>query len=160
MTMPPPRRLPEIDRLKQVLQYAYQHRTKNSPWVFTNPEMVIKYPNNPNHWRYSYWDKFFATLCNLKIAALESLHKKGGRVAQLGEHRPYKPGVTGSNPVPPTRKNKGLAQSANPFLFEFPDQFPTAEMETRLSKLSDLTDGYFGGRLVLTPATFFVIITL
>lgn len=26
----------------------------------------------------------------------------GGRVAQLGEHRPYKPGVTGSNPVPPT----------------------------------------------------------
>ena len=31
--------------------------------------------------------------------------KKGrgdfGRVAQLGEHRPYKPGVTGSSPVPP-----------------------------------------------------------
>ena len=25
-----------------------------------------------------------------------------GRVAQLGEHRPYKPGVTGSIPVPPT----------------------------------------------------------
>jgi hypothetical protein len=24
-----------------------------------------------------------------------------GRVAQLGEHRPYKPGVAGSNPVPP-----------------------------------------------------------
>ena len=24
-----------------------------------------------------------------------------GRVAQLGEHRPYKPGVTGSSPVPP-----------------------------------------------------------
>ena len=28
--------------------------------------------------------------------------KKLGRVAQLGEHRPYKPGVTGSSPVPPT----------------------------------------------------------
>ncbi len=27
---------------------------------------------------------------------------KYGRVAQLGEHRPYKPGVTGSSPVPPT----------------------------------------------------------
>ena len=27
-----------------------------------------------------------------------------GRVAQLGEHRPYKPGVTGSSPVPPTKK--------------------------------------------------------
>ena len=25
-----------------------------------------------------------------------------GRVAQLGEHRPYKPRVTGSSPVPPT----------------------------------------------------------
>ena len=25
-----------------------------------------------------------------------------GRLAQLGEHRPYKPGVTGSIPVPPT----------------------------------------------------------
>ena len=27
-----------------------------------------------------------------------------GRIAQLGEHRPYKPGVTGSSPVPPTIK--------------------------------------------------------
>ena len=27
----------------------------------------------------------------------------GGRVAQLGERRPYKPRVTGSSPVPPTR---------------------------------------------------------
>ena len=26
-----------------------------------------------------------------------------GRIAQLGEHRPYKPRVTGSSPVPPTR---------------------------------------------------------
>ncbi len=25
-----------------------------------------------------------------------------GRIAQLGEHRPYKPGVTGSSPVSPT----------------------------------------------------------
>ncbi len=25
-----------------------------------------------------------------------------GRIAQVGEHRPYKPGVTGSSPVPPT----------------------------------------------------------
>ena len=28
--------------------------------------------------------------------------KAFGRVAQLGEHRPYKPRVTGSSPVPPT----------------------------------------------------------
>ena len=26
----------------------------------------------------------------------------GGRVAQLGEHLPYKQGVAGSSPVPPT----------------------------------------------------------
>lgn len=25
-----------------------------------------------------------------------------GRIAQVGEHRPYKPGVAGSSPVPPT----------------------------------------------------------
>ena len=27
----------------------------------------------------------------------------------MGEHRPYKPGVTGSNPVPPTNKINNLA---------------------------------------------------
>ena len=27
---------------------------------------------------------------------------KAGRLAQLGEHRPYKARVTGSSPVPPT----------------------------------------------------------
>ena len=27
----------------------------------------------------------------------------GGAVSSAGEHRPYKPGVTGSNPVPPTK---------------------------------------------------------
>ena len=31
-----------------------------------------------------------------------------GRIAQLGEHRPYKPGVTGSIPVPPTRDFVGI----------------------------------------------------
>ena len=30
---------------------------------------------------------------------------RGGAVSSAGEHRPYKPGVTGSNPVPPTRDN-------------------------------------------------------
>ena len=33
---------------------------------------------------------------------LPEVLEKLGRVAQLGEHRPYKPGVTGSSPVPPT----------------------------------------------------------
>ncbi len=34
---------------------------------------------------------------------------RGGRIAQLEEHRPYKPGVTGSSPVPPTKQ---LVQSS------------------------------------------------
>ncbi len=59
-----PRWVPVIERVKQALQYANQHRTKNSPWVFTNPKMVVKYPHNPNRWRYIYRDKFFATLCD------------------------------------------------------------------------------------------------
>jgi integrase len=59
-----PRWVPVIERVKQALQYAYQHRTKNSPWVFTNPKMVVKYPHNPNRWRYIYRDKFFGTLCD------------------------------------------------------------------------------------------------
>ena len=29
--------------------------------------------------------------------------------SSAGEHRPYKPGVTGSNPVPPTRKGNKAA---------------------------------------------------
>ena len=36
----------------------------------------------------------------IRIRLYERIDK--GRVAQLGEHRPYKPGVTGSSPVPPT----------------------------------------------------------
>jgi|UniRef100_A0A7V6A3G5 integrase len=59
-----PRWVPVIERVKQALQYASQHHTKNSPWVFTNPKMVVKYPHNPNRWRYLYRDKFLATLCD------------------------------------------------------------------------------------------------
>ncbi len=32
-----------------------------------------------------------------------------GRLAQLGEHRPYKPRVTGSSPVPPTIRISSLS---------------------------------------------------
>ena len=33
-----------------------------------------------------------------------------GRIAQLGEHLPYKQGVTGSNPVVPTKVHGSVAQ--------------------------------------------------
>ena len=35
----------------------------------------------------------------------------------MGEHRPYKPGGTGSNPVPPTNRIKGLAILVKSFFF-------------------------------------------
>ena len=44
-------------------RYAHQHRTKNSPYVFTNPTMVERHPANPERWCYFYRDKFFKTLC-------------------------------------------------------------------------------------------------
>jgi integrase len=36
---------------------------KNSPYVFSNPTMVSKYPDNPEKWCYIYRDKFLHTLC-------------------------------------------------------------------------------------------------
>jgi putative transposase len=39
---------------------------------------------------------------HLLVSAPPHLSVSKGRIAQLGEHRPYKPGVTGSSPVPPT----------------------------------------------------------
>ena len=38
----------------------------------------------------------------LDIREVIPLNFDQGRIAQLGEHRPYKPGVAGSSPVPPT----------------------------------------------------------
>jgi integrase len=89
-----PRWVPIIDRVKQALQYTYQNRTKNSPWVFTNPKMVVKYPNNPNRWRYIYRDKFFATLCdsagvprmgyhNLRHRAASNMMAKGAALTDI-----------------------------------------------------------------------------
>ncbi len=50
---------------------------------------------------------------------------RGGRIAQLGEHRPYKPGVTGSSPVPPTKfiSSKFKVQSSK-FWLGAVDQIP------------------------------------
>ena len=38
----------------------------------------------------------------MRRAMLDVFKIKDGRLAQLGEHRPYKAGVTGSSPVSPT----------------------------------------------------------
>jgi integrase len=55
--------VPVINQVLESLRYAQQHRTKNSPYVFTNPTMVERHPANPERWCYFYRDKFFKTLC-------------------------------------------------------------------------------------------------
>lgn len=95
--------VPVIERVRQALLYAYQHHTKNSPWVFTNPKMVVKYPKNPERWCYIYRDKFFATLCdragvprmgfhNLRHRAACNLMERGAVLTDiqhvLGHERP------------------------------------------------------------------------
>jgi integrase len=76
-----PRWVPVIEGVKQVLQYAHQHRIKNRPWVFTNAKMVIKYPNNPNRWRSIYRGKFFATLCDSAGVPRRGCHNLRHRAA-------------------------------------------------------------------------------
>ena len=39
--------IPVIDKVMDALRLAHSRRTKNSPWVFTNPKMVGIYPNEP-----------------------------------------------------------------------------------------------------------------
>jgi hypothetical protein len=47
-----------------------------------------------------------ASTCNLESRLGV---KTAGRVAQSEEHRPYKPEVTGSSPVPPIRWSRGCS---------------------------------------------------
>lgn len=86
--------VPVIERVKESLQYVYQHRTKNSPWVFTNPKMVVKYANNPERWRYIYRDKLFGSLCdaagvprmgyhNLRHRAASNMMAKGASLTDV-----------------------------------------------------------------------------
>ena len=46
--------------------------------------------------------------CHAGGRGFESLLGRLGRIAQLGEHLPYKQGVTGSSPVAPTLKSSSL----------------------------------------------------
>lgn len=57
------RTVPLLKRAASALKYAWRHRVENSPYVFTNPTMVARYPDNPEKWAYDYRDKFLHTLC-------------------------------------------------------------------------------------------------
>jgi integrase len=48
---------------RKALEYAWAHRIKRSLYTFTNPDMVEKYPEEPQRWRWIYRDKFLKTLC-------------------------------------------------------------------------------------------------
>jgi hypothetical protein len=52
--------IPEVER---ALPYAWDHRVKESPWVFTDDDMIKKYPGEPGKWAYDYRDKFLRSLC-------------------------------------------------------------------------------------------------
>jgi integrase len=53
------------DTAVSALGYAWRERHRASPWVFTNPDMALKHPEDPQRWAYDYRDKFFDGLCRL-----------------------------------------------------------------------------------------------
>jgi hypothetical protein len=57
-----PRLIKMIPEVERALHYAWDHRVKESPWVFTNEDMLKKYPGEPRKWAYHYRDKFLGTL--------------------------------------------------------------------------------------------------
>lgn len=49
--------VPMVAPVRAAIEYAWKHRAKGSPWVFTNRMMVKKYPGEPERWCYQYRDK-------------------------------------------------------------------------------------------------------
>lgn len=58
-----PRLIKIIPEVERALRYAWERRVKESPWVFTNEDMIKKYPGEPGKWAYDYRDKFLGSLC-------------------------------------------------------------------------------------------------
>jgi integrase len=58
-----PRVLEMVDRVYDSLKYVSRHSETPSPYVFNNPVMVKRYPDNPEKWKYDYRDKFLDSLC-------------------------------------------------------------------------------------------------
>jgi integrase len=55
--------IPMIDRVRYSIRTAEESAPAGSIFVFTNPDMVQKYPGDPEKWAYDYRDKFLTTLC-------------------------------------------------------------------------------------------------
>jgi len=81
------------DRGFAALKKAQWLRHPHSPYVFTNPKMVTKYPEEPARWKYDYRDKFFDSLC--KRAGVREMgyhalrHHRASEMADQGLSLPY-----------------------------------------------------------------------
>jgi hypothetical protein len=66
---------------------------------------AVIFVDNQMKWQVIYLTKYFGQTFVSEIIQIKQQRFLGicsGRIAQLGEHSPYKAGVTGSIPVPPT----------------------------------------------------------
>jgi integrase len=59
-----PRTVPMLPDVRKALEHLYKTRVKESPWVFTSPEKMRKYPDQPNEWSYGYRKKLLRRLTN------------------------------------------------------------------------------------------------
>jgi integrase len=81
------------DRCFSALKKAQWNRNPHSPYVFTNPMMSRKYPEEPSRWKYDYRDKFFDRLCRLagvREMGYHSLrHQRASQMLELGQTLVY-----------------------------------------------------------------------
>lgn len=54
-----PRQVPMVKAVQDAVRSMLG---KPGPWVFTNPEMMRRYPHDPERWKYDYRDKFHKRL--------------------------------------------------------------------------------------------------
>lgn len=81
------------DRCFAALKKAQWLRNNHSPYVFTNPIMVKKFPTEPVRWKYDYRDKFFNRLCRLggvrEMGYHALRHHRASEMADQGMSLPY-----------------------------------------------------------------------
>jgi integrase len=67
--------IPMIPRVHEALIEAWNRRPEDSVFVFNNPDMVMKYPHNPERWAYGYRSKLMTTLCKKAGVARFTYHE-------------------------------------------------------------------------------------
>jgi integrase/recombinase XerD len=83
-----PRLVETSDLAVSALSLAWRRRHPGSPWVFTNPAMAARHPDNSQTWAYDYRDKFFARLCRLAGVPAMGYHAlRHARASELALER-------------------------------------------------------------------------